>query len=279
MVNPLSRYVSENAQKAVKGDLHQFLLKHEKVAVEPKIDGIRVFLFSSEGKLLLGTKHNGVYSASDYPQLFSELSVKDNTILDGELVRKSQILYLFDVLFFEGRDIRRQKLANRLWTLSTAIKFTDHVRLNPCYFTSSSYENGIKQEFERKVQEGYEGLVVKDANARYGSPNSWLKLKKFDTIDCFVMAFKETDATKERGEIWSYSVGVYDLQSKMVPIGDVSSCVASVDRAKIKVGSVLEVSHQPTEGFSRLRHPTILRVRSDKIPQECSIDQLFGENA
>ena len=275
MVQPLSQYVIDNAQRAVKGDLHQFMLKHPKVCVEPKIDGTRVFLFSTEGKILLATKHNGVYSSADYPDLFKDLKVKDNTIVDGELVRKSQTLYVFDVLFYEGKDVRRWKLGDRQSHIHMAIEMTEHVP--PLSRFIATYEDNVRKEFERAVEKGHEGIMVKDEESRYGSPNSWLKMKNFDTVDCFVVAFKETDATKERGEIWSYSISVYDQNGNISPLGDVSSCIASVDRSQIKIGTVLEVRHQPTEGFKALRHPTIMRIRDDKTPQECSIDQLFGD--
>jgi hypothetical protein len=54
----------------------------------------------------------------------------------------------------------------------------------------------------------------------------------------------------------------------------VYSAISGVDVSQISVGTVLEVRHQPSAGFRALRHPVIMKIRADKIPEECLFDQL-----
>jgi ATP-dependent DNA ligase len=276
MSDQLPNYVQENYSKAVKQDLGTWLIKNPLPSfVEPKFDGIRVFLFKSGDKLVLSSKHGGVYTPKATPQVFSRvpefLHAPNRMILDGEYVaREAKGLFLFDVIQVDDRDLRSKPLLERKKVLREILKGTG---LEVPYTLARTAEK-IMALRDESVKEKREGIVVKNPQSRYGQPNSWLKLKRFDTIDVFVTGFVETQEMKRSGFARSWSVAVYDDKGQVVDLGNVGSTVERVDPRQIKKGSVVEVRFQEVTRDKKLRAPFILRIRHDKTPDECLASQL-----
>ncbi len=276
MTEELPTYVQENYSKAVKMDLGTWIGKNPLPAlVEPKYDGIRVFLFKSGDKIVLSSKHGGIYTPRGTPQVFSRVPefthAPNRMILDGEYVaREAKGLFLFDVLQVDNRDLRPKPLTERKKVLREILKGTG---LEVPYKTART-ESVISELRDAAVKGGREGIVVKNPQSSYGQPNSWLKLKKFDTVDCFVTGLVETGMMKSTGIARSWSMGLYDDRGNVVDIGNVGSTIERVDPRKVKKGSVIEVRFQEVTKDKKLRTPFILRIRHDKTPDECLYSQL-----
>lgn len=299
--NPISEYVRTHTQR-VQGctcegehdrwkDVERYIQRlghREELYVEPKIDGTRRFLMKSGATYLMASKHNGLDRPGDYPELFKQLemlSIPDKTILDGELKKVGDTLYVFDVLTLSGEDIARKPLRERKNILREI--FRDRVadfRVKLLQTSrvvetdNNSFLAQIKRLFDCFLQEGYEGCVIKDPEARYGGIHSWQKVRAEETADYIVSDKVFHQDTRET----SYKLSLYDKNGKKVHVGNAYSCIAGVDRSKIKIGTVVEVRHQPTNGWKKLRFPTILRVREDKSAEECLLEQVpslahFGE--
>ncbi len=275
MSDELPNYVAENYAKAVKRDLGDWVAKNPLPAIcEAKYDGIRVFLFKSGEKLVLSSKHGGVYTPRSTPQVFSRITeflhAPHRMILDGEYVaRESKGMFLFDVLQVDDRDVRAKPLAERKKILREILEGTEL----EVPFTTARTTEGITAFRDKMVNEGREGIVVKNPASSYGQASSWLKLKRFDTIDCFVTAIVETAEMKRTGVPRSWSVAVCDDDGREVGIGNVGSTVEGVDPRQVKKGSVVEVRFQELTRDRKLRAPFILRVRHDKTPEECLFSQ------
>jgi ATP-dependent DNA ligase len=276
MSDQLPNYVQENYSKAVKLDLGTWLISNPLPSIcEPKYDGIRVFLFKSGDKLVLSSKHGGVYTPKGTPNVFSRvpefLHAPNRMILDGEYVaREGKGLFLFDVLQVDNRDLRPKPLTERKKVLREILKDTGLEVQYKLARTSSK----IMELRNEMVEKGREGVVVKNPESSYGQRNSWLKLKKFDTVDCFVTGFQETPELKSTGIPRSWSVAVYDDGGHVVELGNVGSTVERVDPRQVKKGSVIEVRFQEVTKDKKLRAPFILRIRHDKTPDECLLSQL-----
>jgi bifunctional non-homologous end joining protein LigD len=276
MSEELPTYVQENYSKAVKKDLGEWLSKNPLPSlVEDKYDGIRVFLFKSGEKLVLSSKHGGIYTPKSTPQVFSRvpefLHAPNRMILDGEYVAKeAKGLFLFDVLQVDNRDLRSKPLMERKKVLREILKGTG---LEVSY-TLARTADRIVELRDATVKEGREGVMVKNPLSTYGQPNSWLKLKRFDTIDVFVTGFVDTKELRSTGVPRSWSVAVYDDGGQVVELGNVGSTVERVDPRKVKKGSVVEVRFQEVTRDRKLRAPFILRIRHDKTPDECLVSQL-----
>jgi len=241
--------------------------------VEPKIDGIRVFLFKSGDKLVLSSKHGAVYTPKSSPKVFTTvpefLHAPHRMILDGEYVA-SKGLFLFDVLHVDDRDIRPMVLTERKKVLREILKGTG---LEVPFKLAKSSEEILALK-DRYIREGNEGLVAKNPQSTYGQPNSWLKMKRYDTIDVFIMDYEKTQDMERTGVPRSWLVGVYDEGGGRVPLGKVGAFVEKVDPRQVKKGTVVEVRYQEVTEDKKLRGAFILRVRHDKLPRECSISQI-----
>ncbi len=276
MSDQLPNYVLENYSKAVKIDLGTWLIKNPLPSVcEPKYDGIRVFLFKSGDKLVLSSKHGGIYTPKGNPNVFARVPefthAPSRMILDGEYVaRLSKGLFFFDVLQVDDRDVRSKPLTDRKKILREILKGTG---LEVPYKIAKSSDKIMALRNEM-VEKGGEGIVVKNPESTYGQSNSWLKMKRFDTIDCFVMDFQETQELKRTGIARSWSVGVYDERGQVINLGNVGSTVEKVDPRNVKKGSVIEVRFQEVTRDRKLRAPFILRIRHDKTPEECLLSQI-----
>lgn len=277
MSDELPTYVQQNYSKAAKLDLGKWLSKNPLPAIcEEKFDGIRVFLFKSGEKLVLSSKHGGVYTPKATPQVFSRVPefthAPDRMILDGEYVaREAKGLFLFDVLQVDDRDIRPKPLRERKKILREILKGTGL----EVQFKLARTLQQITEFRDEKVKAGREGIVVKNPESSYGQPNSWLKLKRFDTVDVFVTGIVETTELKSTGIARSWSVAVYDDSGQVVDLGNVGSTVERVDPRQVKKGSVIEVRFQELTKDRKLRAPFILRIRHDKTPDECLLSQIL----
>ena len=276
MSDQLPKYVEENYAKAVKMDLGEWIGKNPLPAlVERKYDGIRVFLFKSGDKLVLSSKHGGVYTPRATPQVFSRVPefthAPNRMILDGEYVaREEKGLFLFDVLQVDDRDLRQKSLLERKKVLREILRGTGLEVRSVLAKTQQAIVDGMNEA----VKGGSEGVVVKNPNSSYGQPNSWLKLKRFDTVDVFVTGLVETKEMRATGIARSWTMGVYDDAGQVVELGNVGSTVERVDPRHVKKGAVVEVRFQEVTRDRKLRAPFILRIRHDKTPDECLISQL-----
>lgn len=274
MSDALSNYVLNNYAKAVKMNLSEWLMMNPlPCIVEQKFDGIRIFLFKSGEKVVISSKNGGLYTPKGNPKVFANVPefthAPHRVILDGEYVTKDG-LHFFDVIQVDDRDIRLLPLSKRKEILSEILSGTglEALALN------ASFESEIKSLMDVIVGKGGEGVICKNPLSSYGQTNSWLKLKRFDTIDCFVTDFEETQEFKRSGIPRSWFIGVYDESGKVVNIGKVGSFIEKIDPRNVKIHSVIEVRFDEVTRDKKLRAPFIIRMRHDKTPEECSISQL-----
>ncbi len=274
MSDELSNYVLENFARAVKTDLATWLIANPLPSFcEAKFDGIRVFLFKSGEKLVISSKRGELYTPKSSPKVFSTVPefvhAPHRMILDGEYVSKEG-LFLFDVLQVDDRDVRPLVLTERKKILHEILQ-GNSLEVKPKLASSFEQITRLKEKF---IKQGHEGMIVKNPLSTYGQPNSWLKMKRFDTIDCFVTAYEETQEMKRTGVPRSWFLAVYDEKGQRVDLGKVGAFVETVDPRQVNIGSVVEVRFNLVTEDMKLRGPFILRVRHDKVPSECLMSQL-----
>jgi ATP-dependent DNA ligase len=274
----LPNYVLENYAKAVKMDLADWVITNPLPAIcERKYDGIRVFLFKNGPNLVISGKLGSVFTPKGNPNAFAKIPefthAPHRMILDGEYVSHDG-LHLFDVLRVDDRDVRSLILDERRKILDEILQGTG-LEVEICRTSTIREIEDLRDGF---VSKGYEGLIVKNPMSKYGQSNSWLKVKRFDTIDCFVVDYEDTPERKRTGVPRSWFIGLYNKAGAVVNIGKVGSFLERVDPRSISIGSVLEVRFQQVTEDKKLRAPFILRVRHDKLPRECSYSQIDLSN-
>lgn len=116
------------------------------------------------------------------------------------------------------------------------------------------------------LEDGREGIVYKNGNLL-----DWTKWKPIRTVDCVVTDY-ELGNGKYLGMVGSLEVSVE---------GRVIANVSGMDDdireslGEDSIGRVVEVAYQYVGSRGRLRHPRFVRFRDDKLPEECTLDQLM----
>jgi bifunctional non-homologous end joining protein LigD len=159
---------------------------------ERKLDGIRCIAIRS-GQTINLLSRNDLSENARYPELVAALRQEscERFAADGEVVafdgsqtsfaRLAQrgqhwvpvFLYVFDVLWLEGHDVRRLPLRTRKRLLRGALEFHGPVRWTP-------YRNRDGEAmFKEACRKGWEGVMAKRADSPYVTTRSrdWLKFK------------------------------------------------------------------------------------------------------
>src|SRR6059036_1772303 len=200
---------------------------------EVKLDGYRMRAACQDGEPILYSRKGQEYTES-FPEIARAVKAIpfDGVILDGELVvlnesghpsfnklqaraklgareaKRAAIespatLYVFDLLAFEGYDLRKLPLIKRKEILQKILPPTGPLRY------SEHFEKNGEALYEQVVNLGLEGIVAKKADSPYrnGRSSDWLKIRA-DRIDDFVVVgFSKPKGS--RGGFGSLHVGAY----------------------------------------------------------------------
>jgi ATP-dependent DNA ligase len=279
--------------------LRSFIARRSDVIVEPKVDATRVFVFSNDKTVKLASKHNGVYTAAQYPDFFRNLvvgeTIKPFSILDGEFFRGQSDnphpvpqLYVWDVLLVNKEDVRSRPPQERRRILEETLMQSELVRLVPTTVLQvhdrpvMEVIDQVRGLYDEYIRQGFEGVMVKDAYAPYTtSAADWLKVKvtlgdaNVAGLDVVVKRVHDSEKYLQDGIARAWEVFTYDDQGREVEHGSVSSAMAGVDPRQIRPGTVLEVVCQEVFPSLHMRHPTIKRIRDDKPARDCSVHQFL----
>jgi len=185
--------------------------------------------------------------------------------------------FIFDVIKDKGRDIRDLPLKERLEALREFKKFVE----DKGYHEFIEFEELIYQHkeeyFKKIIENGGEGIVLKDLNAPYHSgvsSSSWIKVKKFSTVDAIIIGFGKGKEWDKKGLIGSLELGVYDECGDLRSLGRVSSLPLKKRLAMTKLdkgvpvlkneylGQVVECRFQELNKNLKARHLHILSFRT-----------------
>jgi hypothetical protein len=111
----------------------------------------------------------------------------------------------------------------------------------------------------------HEGFVMKDELWE-----NWRKYKPFKTIDLIV-----DEVTEGRGQFTGLVGSLVCKTTEGHVIANVSGFTYDerVQLSESDIGRVVEVKYQYVGSQGRLRHPTFVCFRDDKLPGDCGIDQ------
>jgi len=260
------------------------------VYVEPKLDGIRclavvdgedVKLFTRAGKLItnfddtvgkeLARLPSGAYDgeimSNDFTDLMRQVYRKENKDV-------SDVYFaIFDYLTPE--EWRKKGTTNSLKTRKNILKSfinSAHKSENLKYLKQVRYvlfpdptEAQLKSEHDRRVEQGYEGIMIKDTDAQYCFGRDWsvMKYKAFFDADVKVIGLQEGTG-KHQGKLGSFLV---DYKGVEVNVGsglnDELREQIWNDQNNI-IGRTIEVRYQEETPDGSLRFPTFVCFRNDK---------------
>lgn len=208
---------------------------------EIKFDGYRLMARIGNGKARLLTRGGHDWSAK-LPKLVAELERLGigNAWLDGEIVVPDKdgtpdfnalqnaldreradpiVMFLFDVPFFEGFDLRHTPLAERRRLLRQLMDAHATRRLR----FSSDFEADVDSILQSACRMNLEGVIAKRADAPYVSRRSdtWLKLKCIRRQEFVVCGY--TLRTDSPTRIGSLMLGVHAKNGELVSVGGVGT--------------------------------------------------------
>ena len=198
-------------------------------------------------------------------------------------------LYAFDLLAIGGYDLRglpllaRKEVLRLLLPTTGPIRYCDHI------------EEMGEAMFEHAGRLRLEGVVGKDASSRYapGRSPKWLKVRAVETDDFVVVGF--TDPKGGRGGFGALHLGQYEdgelvyagrvgtgfteavlteIHELLVPLDGASPPAAGpvpkgANHHWTEPEVVVEVTFKEVTEDGMLRHPSYVRLRDDKPPEDC----------
>ena len=270
---------------------------------ERKLDGIRCVAIRDGGPVSLLSR-NDLSLNRRYPEIATALEDQPQRrfAIDGEVVafagsqtsfarlarrgheRVAVFLYVFDVLWLDGQDVRGLELRARKRLLRNEMAF-DAPALR-----FSTHRNGDGEAyFAQACRRGWEGLVAKRADSPYSATRSrdWLKLKCEQGQELVIGGF--TAPQGARTDFGALLLGYHEAGALRYA-GKVGT---GFDRATLRsLGERLRAIEQPDPSFAdaiavrgahwvapelvavlaftewtsagRLRHPRFLGLRDDK---------------
>jgi bifunctional non-homologous end joining protein LigD len=281
---------------------------------ERKLDGVRAIAIKSGGEVRLVSRTGKPLIA--YPELVEalEAEVAEEFVADGEIVafeggqtsfarlqgrmqiqdpeqaRRTGIavfLYLFDLVYFDGHDLRELPLRTRKSLLRRALSFD-----GPLRYTAHRNERG-EEFFREACEKGWEGLIAKRAESPYihGRSGDWLKLKCSREQELVIGGFTPPQGSRKRfgallvgyyedGELrYAGKVGTGFSERVLAELGAKLETLRSEDSPFARDGLprnahwvrpelVAQVAFSEWTGDGKLRHPRYLGLRDDKRPRE-----------
>jgi bifunctional non-homologous end joining protein LigD len=181
-------------------------------------------------------------------------------VIDVELVKAK--LKILDALIIDTFNLFDQEYVTREEAAHTAFD-NFHADITVVFTARTMQEKmTLMQEL---ILRNAEGACFKNMQATFkqGRAGQHFKFKFWKEVDAVVMApsYKGHEAVE---------IGVYDAKGKLQRI---SGC-ALKSRIKVSVGDVVSVKYLYATRDRHIVQPSMLRVRTDKKPNQCTIDQL-----
>lgn len=243
-----------------------------------KLDGVHVIAHVDEAGWVTCTNRRGEPYAGMPPALTKAIAAifPPGSIVDGEFLQRAGRFVAFDLLTLAGRDLCREWCAYRWTVLAGAVPCSDLIQVVDAAFTEAQKIDML----ERLMNERAEGLILKKHDAPYtpgrpavGGPMRRLKFRK--TCDLIIQRRKAAD-TKH-----SFEMFAIDGDGTTRNVGSVNANTLDpatrkpfYDSLRPEGFAVAEISYLYASDTYRLVQPTLVRVRTDKDPTDCGIDQL-----
>ncbi len=279
-------------------------------AYELKYDGFRALCAITGGKIAMWSR-NELDLAPRFPavaEAVEKIKVRE-AVLDGEIVAldekgiprfqllqqgQRQLIFIFDLLWLDGKDLRGQSYEQRRAALKTLLRHAPaRVRI------AEQLEAPGDKALKRAAKAGYEGIMAKLRSSHYDGRRSkdWVKVKALNEQEFAIIGWNpSTHSSKEIGSLHLAAKGKDGKYHYAGKVGtgfsaklrvwlkdelskDVVSIAPAADAPRVKVATwvrprlVAEVAFTEWTADNRLRHPSFLGLREDKGAEEVVIER------
>jgi bifunctional non-homologous end joining protein LigD len=280
---------------------------------EEKYDGYRILAYKEGDRVTLISRNQ-----NDRTQRFAGVAKAvaalpaRSLLLDGEVVAfdrrnvsrfqllqnlKSEPEYaVFDCLYQNGRDLRAEPLTRRREALEEVAGKTAG-KGTAIFPAARLADNGLKA-FQVAKRDGFEGVVAKDASARYveGRSRLWLKFKVHQEDEFIIIGY--TAPAGSRQHFGALLLGAYE-NGKLIYVGKVGTGfsrqslaqlyrrfqpfirtkppVADPPREKgatfLAPRLVAQIAYEELTDDRKLRQPVFLGLRDDKRAEDVALPE------
>jgi len=283
--------------------------------IEEKYDGFRLQIHANKSGVKLFSR--SLENVTEmYPDIVLAISTEikyKNIIIEGEAVgystktgkllpfqetvqrkRKYDIeakskeiplrLFVFDLLYLNGKSLIDEPLKHRRELLSGLVKNTAKNTLNLAPETIARAPEDIKKSFLKSIEDNLEGIMVKKPDGAY-QPNArnwnWIKYKKSyatkveDTIDCLVMGYDFGQGKRSGFGIGALLIGVYDGQKDVFKtVSKLGTGLTDIEWREVKKLCDQSLSKKKPLNYSVdkqmavdvwVKPSIVLEIRSDEI--------------
>jgi bifunctional non-homologous end joining protein LigD len=267
---------------------------------EEKYDGYRILAYKEGGRVTLLSR-NAIDRSARYSRIADTVRAlsAQTLLLDGEAVAfdkkgvsrfqlvqqgNEDVKYaVFDCLFKNGKDLRRERLSARRAVMEKSIGSSSVL------VASKRFTGGGLKAYQAAKKKGLEGIVGKDLASQYseGRSQSWLKIKAHKEDEYVIAGFTEPAGARkyfgalllgayQKGKLHFVGKvgtgfdeeGLATLYKKFKPL--IRKQTALVDPPSEKGVTYLapklvaQISYQEETAENKLRQPVFLGLRDDK---------------
>jgi bifunctional non-homologous end joining protein LigD len=216
---------------------------------EVKWDGYRALGFSlKNGDVQLLSRNNKQFNEKFYPIFELMQNWKMDIVVDGEILVINKegvsnfgnlqnwrseadgelVYYVFDLIWYEGKDLTGLPLSERQAILAAVLpQDDDRIRLSKVFKAKGT------DFFDAAVKMGLEGIIAKKAGSTYLKDNrssDWLKIKVHLRQEVVIAGFTKNEGTSK--QFSSLLLGVYENE-KLIYAGKVGTGFNDQDQKKM----------------------------------------------
>ena len=279
---------------------------------EVKWDGYRAIAEVERGKVKLYSRNGTSFTEQYAPVVEALKKIKHRCVLDGEILAlkdgrsdfhalqeyrevKAPLQYaVFDLLYLDGKDLRKKPLRERKKLLRSVLPKKDAVIL----YSEHIEKSGTKL-FEHIRKKHLEGIVAKDSASPYREgvrDGEWLKIKSVAQQEAVIVGFTAPRGSRRRlgalvlaahrGKALRYighSGGGFtqkeldELHAKLAknatkksPLSEAVPVNSPVTWVKPRYVCEIKFTEWTPEGH--MRHPIYVGMRPDKKPSEVVVE-------
>jgi DNA ligase-1 len=232
--------------------------------VQPKLDGLRCLIYLSGGKIVTQSRTGGIFTTMEHitSGLTPFFKAWPAVILDGELytnkypfeelvglIKRKHVdasdlqkmhqvhFHIYDIVSLEGYAERRHFILvnQRLFPPTFEIVKTEE---------ATTVED-FKTKFTEYVQEGYEGIMLRNKKGAYVSNRSHdlQKYKEFEEDEFVIVGFREAEGRDSGTVIWRCATKTGD-EFDCRPVGSVEHRKDLFQNARNNIGKLLTIKFQ-----------------------------------
>jgi DNA ligase-1 len=249
--------------------------------VQPKLDGLRCIIYKKEGIIKCQSRTGTYFETMNHiiEELKTLFSKDEKLVLDGELYTNDFSFEELSGLIKKKKitDTDKEKLKNVKYHVydiinnkiyedrhNDIIKLINNYKYTLCVPTYKAEKDNFKSFFSTFIENGYEGIMLRNINGLYSCnfrSHDLQKYKEFKEGEYEIVGFKEGDGRDKGTVIWICKTENKEFSVR--PKGSIEIRKEFFNNAKNYVGKYLTVIYQELSETCIPRFPVGKDIRED----------------